>query len=125
MASDTKTTVAVLGASPKPKRYSNQAVRLLKENHYEVIPVNPYFSEIEGLRCVHDIKSLPAALDTITVYINPGRLTPLLDDLISLKPRRVILNPGTESETVKQKLAENNINTLAACTLVMLRTGQF
>ncbi len=46
-----KRNVAVLGASQKPERYSNQAVRLLASFDYRPMPVNPAVEEIEGLKC--------------------------------------------------------------------------
>ena len=42
-------TVAVVGASPKPDRYSNKAVNLLKVNGYNVIPVHPAVKEVNGI----------------------------------------------------------------------------
>lgn len=56
---------------------------------------------------------------------NPEQLIDMLDDLISLKPKRVILNPGTFSEEIFEKLQASGIETLDACTLVMLSTNQF
>jgi len=121
----TKHTVAVLGASPKPDRYSNKAVRLLKENGYRVIPVNPAVDAIEGLAAVRRLEDITETVHTLTVYLGPERGEQLLDAMIRLKPGRVILNPGTESEAIHSRLEENGIPVLRACTLVMLRTGQF
>ena len=51
-------TVAVLGASPKRERYSNQAIRLLRDYGHTVLPVNPAQQEIEGLRVIEAEKPL-------------------------------------------------------------------
>jgi predicted CoA-binding protein len=45
-------TVVVLGASPKPERYSWQAVNTLTEHGHRVLPVNPYHREVAGIQCV-------------------------------------------------------------------------
>jgi len=45
--------------------------------------------------------------------------------IISLKPGRVIFNPGTENPELMERLDAANIPYLQACTLVMLRAGQF
>jgi predicted CoA-binding protein len=120
-----KHTVAVLGASPKPDRYSNKAVRLLKENGYRVIPIHPVENAIEGLAAVRRLEDIAERVHTLTVYVGPDRGEQLLDAMLRLKPGRIILNPGTESEALQSRLEDNGIPVLRACTLVMLRTGQF
>jgi predicted CoA-binding protein len=50
--------VVVLGASNKPERYSNMAVKLLKEKGYNVIPIHPLLDEIEGFPVVHYLKDV-------------------------------------------------------------------
>ena len=70
----------------------------------------------------------PALADrvhTLTVYVGPHHIVPLIDDIVAARPRRVILNPGTESEELQRTLNEHGIPWLQACTLVLLATGQF
>lgn len=118
-------TVAVLGASHKPERYSNQAVRLLLEYGHNVIPVTPGRAEIEGLPVVPALGSIEQPVDTLTLYVGPERSAQMLADIAALKPGRVIFNPGTESELVQEMLDREGIPWQHACTLVLLRTGQF
>ena len=117
--------VAVLGASDKPERYSNKAVNFLREKGYSVIPVHPSLNEIDEIPVVNNLDSIKEPVHTLSVYISPQRIPPLIDDIIKLKPQRVILNPGAESEELEQALKENNIPYQEACTLVLLRTNQF
>lgn len=117
--------IAVLGASPKPDRYSNQAVRLLKEHNYPVIPISPAFKTIEDLPAVKNLTDIDQPIHTLTLYMNPRRLEPLIQDIVNLKPKRVIFNPGTESPSLQKSLSEAGIEWLEACTLVMLKTNQF
>jgi predicted CoA-binding protein len=120
-----KRHVAVLGASNKPLRYSNQAVRLLKEKGYSVTPVHPKIPVIEGLAVAPSLKSIQNPVDTLTLYVGPERIQPLMDDIVKLKPQRVIFNPGTESPELMHRLQQAGIHYLEACTLVMLRIGTF
>lgn len=115
----------VLGASPKSWRYSNQALRLLKGQGYRVIPVHPKIREIERLRVVHRLGAISGVVHTLTLYVGPERSRPLIDAIVRLKPGRVILNPGTESEALEGQLREHRLPSIHACTLVMLHTGQF
>lgn len=118
-------TVVVLGASDKPERYSNRAVRLLIEKGHRPVPVNPRLEQVEGLKCFADIEEVGGPVDTVTVYLNPGQLAGLAGRIVAKRPRRVILNPGAESPEAEALLAGAGIKVVKACTLVMLRTGQF
>jgi len=117
--------VVVLGASNKPVRYSNQAIRLLLEMGYPVTPVHPRQEVIEGLPVVPDLASVRRPVDTLTLYVGPLRLAPLIDQVIALRPQRVIFNPGTESRELMHKVEQAGIQWLEACTLVLLRIGTF
>lgn len=120
-----KQTVAVLGASHKPERYSNKAIRMLKEYGHDVIPVTPGRTIIEDLPVVPDLGSIDKPVDTLSMYVGPERSAQLTGAIVALKPGRVILNPGTESEALQLALDQANIPWQHACTLVLLRTGQF
>ena len=117
--------VAVLGASRKQERYSNRAVRALTQHGYRVVPVNPAHEDVEGLAAASSLAEVSGTVDTLTVYIGPRHIGPLIDDIVAARPRRVILNPGTESAELERTLDEHGIPWLEACTLVLLATGQF
>lgn len=118
--------VAVLGASPKQHRYSNMAVRKLKEHGITVIPVNPMHQEIEGLKVRRSLEDLsPGEVDTVTVYLGPSRSSLLSEQLLAVKPRRVIFNPGAENLALENILRENGVEVEEGCTLVMLAAGTF
>lgn len=118
-------TVVVLGASPKPERYSNQAVRALVEHGHRVIPVHPLLKKIAGVPAVSTLIGITVPVNTLTLYVDPERGKELLQDMINLGPDRVIMNPGTESDELEEELNGKGIAVLRACTLVMLRTDQF
>ena len=120
-----KRKVAVLGASPKPERYSNQAIRLLARYDYRPIPVNPAFAEIEGLGCFPNLAVIGEPVHTITIYLGPARSTPLIDEIVAANPRRIILNPGAENDALAAAASSAGIEVVEGCTLVMLRTGLF
>lgn len=117
--------VAVLGASPNRERYANKAVRELTARGHEVVPVNPGHREIEGLPVSPRLSDVSGPLDTVTVYVGPKHIGPLIPEIVDAKPRRVIVNPGAESPELERALAAAGIPYVEACTLVMLRTGQF
>lgn len=120
-----ETAVAVLGASPKPDRYANKAMQLLTEYGYRAIPINPAFEEILGAKCYASIADVLDKIDTATIYLGQARSDPLIDEIINVRPRRIILNPGAENEKLAAKARERGIEVVEGCTLVMLRTGSF
>jgi uncharacterized protein len=118
-------TVAVLGASPKPDRYAYQALQLLREYGHRTLPVNPAFDEILGEKCYPRISDAPGPIDTVTLYLGESRSNPLIDEIVSARPGRIIMNPGAENSALAAKAEEAGIEVVEGCTLVMLRTGQF
>lgn len=123
--SEAKRNVAVLGASPKPERYSNQAVRLLAQSGYRPIPVNPAFQEIEGYDCVPRLGEIDQPIHTVTLYLGAARSAPLIDEIIEARPERIIMNPGAENNELSEAASSAGIEVVEGCTLVMLRTGLF
>jgi predicted CoA-binding protein len=119
-----KNSTLVLGATEKTDRYGNIALkRLLKYNHsvravgikegaVDGVPINvgtPEFTDV----------------DTVTLYLNPTNQKPYYDYILSLKPRRIIFNPGTENPELESLAEQNGIEPVEACTLVLLSTGQY
>lgn len=117
--------VVLLGASHKPERYSNQAIRLLREHGHEVIPVHPKLAEAEGIPVVSSLEVIEGEVDTLTMYIGAERSTQIAEAILKLRPGRVIFNPGSENPELEARLKSANIPFELACTLVLLRTGQF
>lgn len=117
--------VVVLGASPERDRYSNKAMHLLAEHGHHVIPVSPLYTDIEGTPVLNDLAAVSGPIDTLTLYLSPKRLLPLTDSIIKLHPGRVIFNPGTETPALQQALSAAGIPWEEACTLVLLRSGQY
>ncbi len=117
--------VAVLGASAKPERYSNKAVKLLVKKGYTVFPVHPSLSEIDGIPVYRSLTDVQSSLDTVAVYVSPELSNHMRDEILQAKPRRVIFNPGAENPILARELQQAGIEVVNACTLVMLTTGQF
>jgi predicted CoA-binding protein len=118
-----KTTV-VLGASVNPERYANRAIVSLRKKNHPVYAV--------GLKpgIVGDVNILAGtppfdAVDTVTIYLSKKNQKNLYDYILSLKPKRIIFNPGAENEELSEIASANNIETLEACTLVLLSTHQY
>lgn len=117
--------VAILGASNNPYRYAWLAQKLLIEKGYPVFPVSITENAVGGIAAYRRLTDIKTPVDTVTVYLNPNHVEDCLADIVALKPRRVIFNPGSESSAAIDHLEHQGISVEEACTLVLLRTGQF
>ncbi|MDF2438649.1 MAG: CoA-binding protein [Bacteroidota bacterium] len=114
----------VIGASENPERYAYRATVALKRYNHEVVPVGLKEGEIQGIKILKDQPKIEG-VHTVTLYVGPRNQASWIDYVISLKPKRVIFNPGTESGEFEEKLKANNIEPVIACTLVMLSVGNY
>ncbi|WP_416439268.1 CoA-binding protein [Phnomibacter sp. MR] len=121
--SESKKTV-IIGASDNSSRYSYIAANRLVAHGHEVVPIGIKKGLVAGLDIITEHPALEA-VDTITMYINPQRQPAYYEYILSLHPKRVIFNPGTENDELEEMLQQQGIQTMEACTLVMLSTGQF
>lgn len=114
----------VIGASPNSERFSYMAVEKLMNYNHEVIALGIREGMI-GIQPIVTGKPELENIDTVTLYVGPANLGQWKEYIISLKPRRVIFNPGTEDRDFEIMLKENGIETCNNCTLVMLSQGIF
>ena len=117
--------VAVLGASPKEDRYSFKAMRMLREQGHQPIPIHPAGHTVDGVPGLKSLSEIDQPVDTLTFYVNSKISSGLKDDILKLNPRRVIFNPGAENDELAEILESAGIEVVIACTLVMLATGAF
>ena len=116
--------VLVIGASNNSERYSFKAIEMLLEYNHQPIPFSQKIGEVCGLPIENKWGNWKE-VNTITLYINPNIQLNYYQKIIELSPKRVIFNPGTENEGFSNILKNEGIETISACTLVMLRTNQF
>jgi predicted CoA-binding protein len=117
--------VAVVGASAKPTRYSYRALKALQTHGFTGIPVSRRGDDILGLKGYARLGEVPPPVDTVTMYVSAERQGPIIQDILAVKPRRVIFNPGAENPDAYDFLRAQAIGIEEACTLVLLATGQF
>lgn len=116
----------IIGATPNTSRFAYLAAEMLTKYNYEIAPVGIKTGEVFGNKIL-DIRQKPAIdnVDTVTLYIGPQHHPEWYNYILSLMPKRIIFNPGTENSEFELLAEKQGIETLEACTLVMLRTGQY
>ena len=116
----------ILGASTNPARYAYMAAQMLVENNYEIVPVGIKTGTVAGEQILDlNLRPMVANIHTITLYIGPTNQVQWYDYVLNINPRRVIFNPGTENQELESLAANQGIEVLKACTLVMLSVGNY
>jgi uncharacterized protein len=114
----------ILGATPNTDRYAYRAAVSLQNKGHEIVLVGIKQGQINGVTIQNgmpDVKDV----HTVTLYVGPQNQAPYYDYILSLKPKRVIFNPGTENSELENLLKQSNIQPIIACTLVMLSVGNY
>ena len=114
----------VLGASANPARYSYLAINRLNAYHHPIVAIGKRAGNVGDVVIGTATESIPG-IDTVTLYLNPVNQKQYYNYILSLNPKRIIFNPGTENDELYRLAKEKGINCLEACTLVMLGTGQY
>jgi uncharacterized protein len=111
-------TVAIIGASNDRSKFGNKAVRAYSQRGYEVYPINPHETVIEGLPVLKSIRDLPLRPRRISVYVPPPVVLKLLPDIAAIGCDELWLNPGTESNEVLSEANRLGLNIVQACGIV-------
>lgn len=119
-----KKKTLVLGASDNPSRYSYLAIQRLRSHQHPVVAVGRKITQVADVMVEKEKKEFQD-IDTVTLYLNPQHQQEFYDYILSLKPKRIIFNPGAENEELAGLAEEKGIKTIEACTLVMLSTNQY
>ncbi|MBK6611228.1 MAG: CoA-binding protein [Sphingobacteriales bacterium] len=117
----------VLGASPNPERYAYKAALKLQQYGHAVIAIGKREGQMGAVTIMRQLPQLPLnpTIHTITLYLNAQNQTEFYPFILSVKPKRIIFNPGTENPELEKIALQNGIVPVIACTLVMLATGEF
>ena len=119
-----KKKTLVLGASDTPSRYSFLAVHRLRSYGHPVVAIGKKNGVVNDVTIDKEKKPIEN-VHTVTLYLNPAHQKQYYDYIVSLKPQRIIFNPGAENDELAELATRNGIKPLEACTLVLLSTNQY
>ena len=119
-----KKKTLVLGASENPSRYSFLAVNKLTNYQHPVVAIGKRPGKVGDVTIETEKKAFEN-VDTVTLYLNPQHQQGYYDYILSLNPKRIIFNPGTENDELYELAQQKGIQVQEACTLVLLGTGQY
>lgn len=118
MSEPRKRRVAVVGASRDRAKFGNKSLRAHLAAGYDVFPVNPQASSVEGLRAYASVSEVPGPIDRVSVYLPPEVLLPLLPEIADVEPAEFYLNPGSESAEVVKAARDLGLDPILGCSIV-------
>lgn len=113
-------TVAVIGASNDRRKYGNKAVRAYVASGWEVFPVNPNETAVEGLPAFPAMSALPKPPEVVAMYVPPQVGATLLPAIAAAQPREVWVNPGAESHEFMVAAERLSLPTIYRCAILGL-----
>ena len=119
-----KKKTLILGATTNPDRYAYLAAQRLTQHGHPIINVGIKSGDVAGVP-IEPADQIHTDVDTLTLYIGPQNQPAYYEYILNTKPHRIVFNPGTENPELKTLANQNGIETIEACTLVLLSTGQY
>ena len=117
-------TVAVVGMSPKPERPSHYVGMYLKEQGYDIIPVNPGHKEIAGMTSYPSLLDIPVKVDVVDVFRRPEHAVLISEAAVEIGARALWLQDGVINDEAA-KLAEDASLLVVMNDCMLRRHSQF
>ena len=112
-------SVAIVGASPDRRKFGNKAVRAYMAAGYDVFPIHPTESTVEGLPAFRSVAEVPRdRLDRVTFYVPPAVGLKALDELTAKPVGTLFLNPGADAPEVVEKAKQLGLNVVTGCSII-------
>ena len=102
-------TVAVVGASNDPEKYSNEVATYLKEQGYHVIPVNPTEEEVLGERAYDTVDEVPEKVDVVDVFLPPEKTPEIAEDAVRAGAKVLWLQEGIKNSEARRIAEEGGL----------------
>lgn len=112
---------ALVGAHPNPEKYGHKIFKKLTSHGYDVVPVNPVYEEVEGVKTYKSLKDIPEGVTCVNVVVNPERAMAVVKDALELGIKYIWFQPGAFNEEVIDFAESSGLEVVFhACVLVEL-----
>lgn len=110
--------IAVIGASRDRRKFGNKCVRAYAQAGWDVFPINPHETEIEGLKTYPSLDGLPDPVDRISVYLPPAQSRTLTTSLMTQPQAQIWFNPGAADAAVLRRAQEMGLDIRDGCSIM-------
>lgn len=111
---------AVVGATPKKEKFGNRIFHHLLEKGYEVYPIHPAATEIDGHTCYRSVRDLPTVPDIVDFVVGEEAGLQAVADCAAVGVRAVWLQPGADSRAVAEAAKAGGMEVICDCVLVSI-----
>ncbi len=112
-----KKTIAIIGASRDPKKYSHKAVKAFLQAGYKVYPINPHATTIANLDSFADIEDLPEEVAEVSIYLPPYLTVGVLQSLVDYPVKKIYLNPGSVDDISRDLAKKLELPIVESCSI--------
>lgn len=112
---------AVVGATDKKDRFGYKIVKILAENNYNVYPVSPKLTELEGLKAYDSLSDIEDNIEVVDMVVNPKIGKDIMKEINKLDIKNVWLQPGTRSDEIREYANKHDINIVESCIYATLK----
>lgn len=95
--------IAVVGLSANEMRPSYFAAKYLQDHGYDIVPVNPNYTEILGQKCYASLEDIPGAVDMVDLFQRADQVMPFVEQAIRIKAKVIWMQLGIVNEAAAQK----------------------
>ncbi len=110
-------TIAIIGVSRNPQKFSHKAVKAFQMFDYKVYPINPYADVIAGLKVYNNLAELPEKVSEVSIYLTPEKTLDLLEEFKDYSLEKIYLNPGSADEAVRDKARLLGLPVVEVCSI--------
>jgi len=103
-------TIAVVGASPKPGRDSGTIASYLARKGFTVIPVNPAYADVFGMKCFPDLTSIGSQVDIVDIFRRSEEVMPVVEDAIKIGAGTVWMQLEVVNDEAARRAEEAGLN---------------
>jgi predicted CoA-binding protein len=102
-------TIAVVGLSDNPDRFSYRVAKYLQDQGYRIIPVNPMLEEVLGEKSYPDLSAVPEQIDMVDIFRRSELVAPVVDQAIEVKAKYIWMQDGVVDQKSADKAEQAGI----------------
>lgn len=105
-------TIAIVGLSEKPERYSNQVGKYLMDHGFKIIPVNPNVDSVFGLKSYKNLSEIKEPVDIVDIFRKSEFIEPIVNEAIKIGAKTIWMQEGVVNEKAAQIARDAGLNVI-------------